>query len=194
MREKTRIQRDWQVNSLGWTISRRFNNALSTNQRLWQVIAGHVQAIGCVLDAYRSRLSVKSAKLIANPPLQSNGYFGSEFFRSNNAFLCFVASPTATATIEKTNYPSPSSRVVSTVATTATSRQTVVGKTIGTVSMSGPFSIGPYGYMNLIIPITSTTYQASARRFAFVRGQFNLTRSEIEATVTETTDVLVVRV
>jgi hypothetical protein len=60
--------------------------------------------------------------------------------------------------------------------------------------MSGPFSIGPYGYMNLIIPITSTTYQASARRFAFVRGQFNLTRSEIEATVTETTDVLVVRV
>jgi hypothetical protein len=158
------------------------------------VIAGHVQAIGCVLDPYRSRLSVKSGKLIADPPLQNDGFFGFQAFRSNNAFLCFVASPSAIATIEKTNYPSPSSRVITTVATTASSQQTVVGKTIGTLSMSGPFTIGPDSYMDLTIPTTSTTYQASARRFAFVRGQFNTPRSEIEATVTETTDILLVRV
>ena len=181
MREKTRVQRDWQVNSLGWTISRRFSNALSTNQQLWQVIAGHVQAIGCVLDAYRSRLSVKSGKLIQNTS-----------FRTNNSFLCFLASPAATATIEKTNYPVPSTKVLTTVATTAANRQSVVGKTIGTLTFTN-FTSGAATLRILNFPTTSTTYQVSARRFAFVYGQFNASRSEIEATVSETTDILVVR-
>jgi hypothetical protein len=174
VRKKTRIQRDWQVNSIGWTITRRFNYAFSTNSQLLQVIAGHVQSIGCVLDAYRSRLAVKSGKLIADTA-----------FRTANSFLCFVASPAATATIEQTNTPFPNV----TLATTATNRQAVDGKAVGTLTITGSGNT-----RNLTIPRTTTSYQVSARRFAFVYRQSTGAGNYIESTVSETTDILAVRI
>jgi myosin-crossreactive antigen len=171
MRNKTRSTRDWQVNSIGWTITRRFNYAFSTNSQLLQVIAGHVQSIGCVLDAYRSRLAVKSGKLIADTA-----------FRTRNSFLCFVASPAATATIT-----SPGSAFAT--ISTATNRQSVEGKTVGTLTITGSGNA-----RNLTIPRTATSYQVSARRFAFVYRQFSSTSGDyIESSVSETTDMLVVR-
>ena len=169
--------KDWRVNSVGWSICRLYNFAISTNSQIWQVIGGHIQSIGCVLDPYRYRLAITSQKLIGNTP-----------FRTENSCLLFMASPTATAQIFlPSNTP---------YATTALTRQAVDGKTIGTLAITG--SSG--NIRNLNIPRATTSYQVSKRRFAFVQkslvsGAIGYpTRRYLTTFVTETTDVLMVRV
>ncbi len=172
--------KDWRVNSVGWSICRLYNFALSTNSQIWQVIGGHIQSIGCVLDPYRYRLAIVSQKLIGNTA-----------FRTENSCLLFVASPTATAQIFEPSFGGP---IV--YASTALTRQAVDGKTIGTLAITG--SSG--NVRNLSIPRTATSYQVSKRRFVFVQkslvsGAIGYpTRRYLTAFVSETTDVLMVRV
>jgi hypothetical protein len=75
------------------------------------------------------------------------------------------------------------------LATTATNRQAVDGKAVGTLTITGSGNT-----RNLTIPRTTTSYQVSARRFAFVYRQSTGAGNYIESTVSETTDILAVRI
>jgi hypothetical protein len=171
--------RDSQANSIGWSVCRLYNYALTTNSQIWQVIGGNIQSIGCVLDPYRYRLAVVSRKLIADTP-----------FRINNSCLLFMASPSATAQIFQTT---PINSFL--YATTDATRQSVDGKTVGTLTITGAGNT-----RTLTIPRTTTSFQVTKRRFAvaqraLVSGAVGYpARRYLTPTVSETTDVLLVRV